>query len=102
MLVWFNWVKLEMYMTLNGRYILQRSSILRGKVNRRNVKVWGTDHLQAVVEHNTEIPKGKRLLHNRVINPTVFSEKTAKVTIYLIYSRVMSIHIYRNCSLNLQ
>lgn len=57
-----------------------------GKVNRHNVRIWGSENPHYVVEHIRDSPKVNvwcGLLHNTVIGPFFFSENSVTADIYL-------------------
>lgn len=57
-----------------------------GKVNKQNVRIWGSEKPHAIREHERDSPKVHvwcALKHNRVIGPFFFSEKTVRSGPYL-------------------
>ena len=59
---------------------------LSGKVNRHNVRIWGSENPHAIQEHVRDSPKMNvwcSLSHNKVIGPFFFAEKTVRGTTYL-------------------
>ena len=59
---------------------------LSGKVNRHNVRIWGSQNPHATQEHVRDSPKLNvwcGLSHNEVIGPFFFAEKTVNGKTYL-------------------
>jgi hypothetical protein len=57
-----------------------------GKVNKQNVRIWGSEQPHATVEHIRDSPKVNvwcGLLHNRLIGPFFFAEATVTSRNYL-------------------
>jgi hypothetical protein len=57
-----------------------------GKVNKQNVRIWGSEHPRATVEHITDSLRVNEwccLLHDRLIGPFFFAEVTVISSIYL-------------------
>ena len=57
-----------------------------GRVNRHNVRVWGSERPNVYFEHERDSPKVNvwcGLMHNRVIGPFFFCERTITANIYL-------------------
>lgn len=57
-----------------------------GKVNRHNVRIWGTENPHAFIEHVRDSPKVTvwcGLLENQIIGPFFFQEDTVTGNIYL-------------------
>lgn len=57
-----------------------------GKVNRHNVRIWGSEPPNNMIERERDSPKVNvwcGLMHNKVIGPFFFAEKTITASIYL-------------------
>ena len=57
-----------------------------GKVNRHNVRIWGSENPHMVIEHIRNTPKVNvwyRLPHDRLMGPFFFAEDTVTSTIYM-------------------
>ena len=57
-----------------------------GKVNRHNVRIWGSEHPHVAIEHERNSPKVNvwcGLMHDRVIGPFFFAEPTISAITYL-------------------
>ena len=58
---------------------------LSGKVNRHNVRIWGSKTPHMVIEHIRNSPKVNVwcvLLHDRFMGPFLFSDDTVTSSIY--------------------
>jgi hypothetical protein len=57
-----------------------------GKVNKQNVRIWGSEHPHATVKHIKDSPKVNvwcGLLHDRLIGPFFFAEATVTSSNYM-------------------
>ena len=57
-----------------------------GKVNRHNMRIWGSENLHVVIEHVRDSPKVNLLcglLHDHLVGPFFFVEDTVTSTIYM-------------------
>ena len=62
-----------------------------GKVNRCNVRIWGSKNPHVVIEHIRDSPKVNvwcGLLHDRLVGPFLFAEDTVSSTIYMNFGRI--------------
>ena len=57
-----------------------------GKVNKHNIRIWGSQNPCEVLERERDIPKINvwcGLMHNQIIGPFIFAESTITANIYL-------------------
>jgi hypothetical protein len=57
-----------------------------GKVNRHNVRIWGSENPRVILEMERDSPKVNVwwvLMHNKVTGPFFFSESTNSAIVYL-------------------
>ena len=57
-----------------------------GKVNKHNIRIWGSENPCEVVEKEKDSPKINvwcGLMHNQIIGPFIFAESTITANIYL-------------------
>src|SRR5207253_3199142 len=72
-----------------------------GKVNRHNVRIWGTENPHEVKEHERDSPKVNvwcGLMHDHVVGPFFFAEPTINMNTYLDMLRNLLSHRCKTCN----
>ena len=57
-----------------------------GKVNKHNIRIWGSQNPSEVLERERDSPKINvwcGLMHDQIIGPFIFAESTITANIYL-------------------